>query len=114
MLRPRATVRDDEDVHAEVGVVLVVLDEGEERRGEERHGGGESLVAGVELGEAVEESGGEQGPGAEDDEEQVAQERFACVGVDADAVGEDDQREGGGAGDDEALDPAGQFARPGG
>ena len=37
-----------------------------------------------------------------------------CVGVDADAVGEDDQAEGGGDGDDEALAPGGEFARPGG
>lgn len=100
---------DDEDAHADVGVVLVVRDVGEDRRGEERHGGGESLVAGVELGEAVEESGGLEGPGAEDDEEQVAQERFARVGVDADAVRERDECDGGGGGDDEALDPGGQL-----
>lgn len=100
---------DYEDVDAEVGVVLVVRDPGEDRRGEERHGGGESLVAGVECGEAVEESGGEEGPGAEDDQEQVAEERFACVGVDADAVGEDDQGYGGGAGDDEAFAPGGEL-----
>lgn len=66
-------------------------------------------MAGVELREAVEQSCAEQGPGAEDDEEDVAQERFARVGVDADAVGEDDQREGGGAGDDEAFAPGGEL-----
>lgn len=101
---------DDEDVHAEVGVVFVVLDEGEERGGEEGHGGGESLVPGVEGGEPVGEAGGDECPGAEDDEQEVADERLAGVGVDADAVGEDDQGEGGGCRDDEAFGPGGDPA----
>lgn len=99
---------EDEDADAEVGVGVLGLGEGEDRGGEEGHGGGESLVPCVELGEAVGESGAEEGPGVEEDEEDECEEDLGLFVGDVDAVGEDGQAECGGGGDDDALCPGGQ------
>ncbi len=99
---------EDQDVHAEVGVVVVGLCEREADRGDEAHGEREAAVVGREVAEPVEETCGVQGPRGEHDDDEEADEELV-LGVDA--VREDGETEGGDDRDDESLDPGGCVLR---